>query len=670
MGNTVKNLLVWLVLALVLILAFNALQGTKETKQQIEYSLFMQDVKAGKVDQVNIEGSVARGYEIQGVRKDKTTFSTNAPLDEQLVPSLLQNDVRVKVTPEEKPSMLGSIFLSLLPILLLIGVWFYFMRQMQGGGGGKGGAFSFGKSRAKLLDKDTNVITFADVAGCDEAKEEVQEIVDYLKAPSRYQSLGGRVPRGVLLAGSPGTGKTLLAKAIAGEAKVPFYSISGSDFVEMFVGVGASRVRDMFEQAKKNSPSIIFIDEIDAVGRQRGAGLGGGNDEREQTLNQLLVEMDGFESNQTVIVIAATNRPDVLDPALQRPGRFDRQVVVPLPDIRGREQILKVHAKKVPLDSSVQLADLARGTPGFSGADLANLVNEAALFAGRRNKTKVDQSDFEDAKDKIYMGPERRSMVMHEDEKRATAYHESGHAVVASLLPNTDPVHKVTIVPRGRALGVTWQLPERDRISLYKDQMLNNIAVLFGGRIAEDIFLGRVSTGASNDFERATGIARDMVTRYGMSDKLGVMVYAENEGEVFLGRSVTNTKNISEDTQQQVDAEVRRILDEQYALAYKLIDENREKMETMTNALMQWETIDADQVKEIMAGKEPSPPKDYSHNVRSEAEIATAAAAVVEATDTAADEPKAEVDADKPSAGLAADSIVGGKDKDQNSPKQ
>ncbi len=682
MGNTVKNLLVWLVLALVLILAFNALQGTKETKQQIEYSLFMQDVKAGKVEQVNIEGSVARGYEIQGVRndKEKSSFTTNAPLDDQLVPTLLQNNVRVKVTPEEKPSVLSSILISLLPILLLIGVWFYFMRQMQGGGGGKGGAFSFGKSRAKLLDKDTNAITFADVAGCDEAKEEVQEIVDYLKAPSRYQSLGGRVPRGVLLAGSPGTGKTLLAKAIAGEAKVPFYSISGSDFVEMFVGVGASRVRDMFEQAKKNSPSIIFIDEIDAVGRQRGAGLGGGNDEREQTLNQLLVEMDGFESNQTVIVIAATNRPDVLDPALQRPGRFDRQVVVPLPDIRGREQILKVHAKKVPLDSSVQLADLARGTPGFSGADLANLVNEAALFAGRRNKTKVDQSDFEDAKDKIYMGPERRSMVMHEDEKRATAYHESGHAVVASLLPNTDPVHKVTIVPRGRALGVTWQLPERDRISLYKDQMLNNIAVLFGGRIAEDIFLGRVSTGASNDFERATGIARDMVTRYGMSDKMGVMVYAENEGEVFLGRSVTNTKNISEDTQKQVDAEVRRILDEQYALAYKLIDENRAKMETMTNALMQWETIDADQVKEIMAGKEPSPPKDYSHNVRSEAEIAAETAAQVAVTEAAVvdNRPTSQLlnsenevtDASKPSADLAADSIVGDKDKDQNSPKQ
>ena len=682
MGNTVKNLLVWLVLALVLILAFNALQGTKEAKQQIEYSLFMQDVKAGKVEQVNIEGSVARGYEIQGVRndKEKSSFTTNAPLDDQLVPTLLQNNVRVKVTPEEKPSVLSSILISLLPILLLIGVWFYFMRQMQGGGGGKGGAFSFGKSRAKLLDKDTNAITFADVAGCDEAKEEVQEIVDYLKAPSRYQSLGGRVPRGVLLAGSPGTGKTLLAKAIAGEAKVPFYSISGSDFVEMFVGVGASRVRDMFEQAKKNSPSIIFIDEIDAVGRQRGAGLGGGNDEREQTLNQLLVEMDGFESNQTVIVIAATNRPDVLDPALQRPGRFDRQVVVPLPDIRGREQILKVHAKKVPLDSSVQLADLARGTPGFSGADLANLVNEAALFAGRRNKTKVDQSDFEDAKDKIYMGPERRSMVMHEDEKRATAYHESGHAVVASLLPNTDPVHKVTIVPRGRALGVTWQLPERDRISLYKDQMLNNIAVLFGGRIAEDIFLGRISTGASNDFERATGIARDMVTRYGMSDKMGVMVYAENEGEVFLGRSVTNTKNISEDTQKQVDAEVRRILDEQYALAYKLIDENRDKMETMTNALMQWETIDADQVKEIMAGKEPSPPKDYSHNVRSEAEIAAETAAQVPVTEAVVvdNRPASQllnsendvIDESKPSADLAADSIVGDKDKDQNSPKQ
>lgn len=615
MGNTIKNILVWVVGGAMLLAAFNALSDKQEDKQQIEYSQFIQQVNSGEVSNVNIEGSVVSGYLIKGERTDKTAFYTNAPLDDNLVKTLLDNKVRVKVTPEEKPGMLASLFYSLLPVLLLIGAWFYFMR-MQSGGGGKGGAFSFGKSRARLLDKDSNKVTFADVAGCDEAKEEVQEIVDYLKAPNRYQSLGGRVPRGILLAGSPGTGKTLLAKAIAGEAGVPFFSISGSDFVEMFVGVGASRVRDMFEQAKKNAPCIIFIDEIDAVGRQRGAGLGGGNDEREQTLNQLLVEMDGFESNQTVIVIAATNRPDVLDPALQRPGRFDRQVVVPLPDIRGREQILKVHAKKVPLDASVDLTSLARGTPGFSGADLANLVNEAALFAGRRNKVKVDQSDFEDAKDKIYMGPERRSMVMHEDEKRATAYHEAGHAIVAESLPFTDPVHKVTIMPRGRALGLTWQLPERDRISMYKDQMLSQLSILFGGRIAEDIFVGRISTGASNDFERATQMAREMVTRYGMSDKMGVMVYAENEGEVFLGRSVTRSQNISEKTQQDIDAEIRRILDEQYQVAYKILDENRDKMETMCKALMDWETIDRDQVLEIMAGKQPSPPKDYSHNVR------------------------------------------------------
>lgn len=615
MGNTIKNILVWVVGGAMLLAAFNALSDKQEDKQQIEYSQFIQQVNSGEVSNVNIEGSVVSGYLIKGERTDKTAFYTNAPLDDNLVKTLLDNKVRVKVTPEEKPSMLASLFYSLLPVLLLIGAWFYFMR-MQSGGGGKGGAFSFGKSRARLLDKDSNKVTFADVAGCDEAKEEVQEIVDYLKSPNRYQSLGGRVPRGILLAGSPGTGKTLLAKAIAGEAGVPFFSISGSDFVEMFVGVGASRVRDMFEQAKKNAPCIIFIDEIDAVGRQRGAGLGGGNDEREQTLNQLLVEMDGFESNQTVIVIAATNRPDVLDPALQRPGRFDRQVVVPLPDIRGREQILKVHAKKVPLDASVDLTSLARGTPGFSGADLANLVNEAALFAGRRNKVKVDQSDFEDAKDKIYMGPERRSMVMHEDEKRATAYHEAGHAIVAESLPFTDPVHKVTIMPRGRALGLTWQLPERDRISMYKDQMLSQLSILFGGRIAEDIFIGRISTGASNDFERATQMAREMVTRYGMSDKMGVMVYAENEGEVFLGRSVTRSQNISEKTQQDIDAEIRRILDEQYQVAYKILDENRDKMETMCKALMDWETIDRDQVLEIMAGKQPSPPKDYSHNVR------------------------------------------------------
>ncbi|WP_085366364.1 ATP-dependent zinc metalloprotease FtsH [Neisseria dentiae] len=622
MGNMLKNVLVWLVLIVAMLMAFNAISDSKENKQQIEYSQFIEQVNKGEIANVNIEGSVVSGYLIKGTRTDKTEFFTNAPLDEKLVPTLLDKKVRVKVTPEEKPSMLTSLLFSLLPVMLLIGAWFYFMR-MQSGGGGKGGAFSFGKSRAKLLDKDTNKVTFADVAGCDEAKEEVQEIVDYLKAPNRYQSLGGRVPRGILLAGSPGTGKTLLAKAIAGEAQVPFFSISGSDFVEMFVGVGASRVRDMFEQAKKNAPCIIFIDEIDAVGRQRGAGLGGGNDEREQTLNQLLVEMDGFESNQTVIVIAATNRPDVLDPALQRPGRFDRQVVVPLPDIRGREQILKVHAKKVPLDESVDLVSLARGTPGFSGADLANLVNEAALFAGRRNKVKVDQSDFEDAKDKIYMGPERRSMVMHEDEKRATAYHEAGHAIVAESLEYTDPVHKVTIMPRGRALGLTWQLPERDRISMYKDQMLSQISILYGGRIAEDLFVGRISTGASNDFERATQIAREMVTRFGMSDKMGQMVYAENEGEVFLGRSVTRSQHISEKTQQEVDAEIRRILDEQYAVAYKILDENRDKMETMCKALMEWETIDRDQVLEIMEGKQPSPPKDYSHNIRKESDVTT-----------------------------------------------
>ena len=659
MGNTFKSILLWVALCVGLMAAFNALTSKQENKQQIEYSQFIQQVNNGEVSNVKIEGSAIIGYLIKGERTDKSTFFTNAPLDDNLVKTLLDNKVRVNVIPEEKPSIFTSLVFSLLPVLLLIGAWFYFMR-MQNGGGGKGGAFSFGKSRARLMDKETNKVTFADVAGCDEVKEEVQEIVDYLKSPNRYQSLGGRVPHGILLAGSPGTGKTLLAKAIAGEAGVPFFSISGSDFVEMFVGVGASRVRDMFEQAKKNAPCIIFIDEIDAVGRQRGAGLGGSNDEREQTLNQLLVEMDGFESNQTVIVIAATNRPDVLDPALQRPGRFDRQVVVPLPDIRGREQILKVHAKKVPLDASVDLGSLARGTPGFSGADLANLVNEAALFAGRRNKTKVDQSDFEDAKDKIYMGPERRSMVMHEDEKRATAYHEAGHAIVAESLPFTDPVHKVTIMPRGRALGLTWQLPERDRISMYKDQMLSQLSILFGGRIAEDIFIGRISTGASNDFERATQMAREMVTRYGMSDKMGVMVYTENEDEVFLGRSITRSQNISEKTQQEIDAEIRRILDEQYQVAYKILDENRDKMEIMCKALMDWETIDRDQVLEIMAGKQPSPPKDYSHNLRqdnpeqSETEAATQAPEAVSqhepASTETAQEPtdKAQELSDKP----------------------
>ena len=620
MRNSVKNLLCFLVLALFCMAAFNAVSNKKDNKQ-IEYSQFMQQVNKGEIANVNVQGSLVNGFVLEGQRNDKSAFVVNAPtpLEENFISTLLAKNIRVNVIPEKKPSFLSNLLISMLPLLLVVGVFVYFMRSMQSGG--KGGALSFGKSRARLMDKDSNKVTFADVAGCDEAKEEVQEIVEYLRAPQRYQSLGGRVPRGILMCGSPGTGKTLLAKAIAGEAQVPFFSISGSDFLEMFVGVGAARVRDMFEQARKNAPCIIFIDEIDAVGRQRGAGLGGGNDEREQTLNQLLVEMDGFESNTTVIVIAATNRPDVLDPALMRPGRFDRQVVVSLPDIRGREQILKVHAAKIPLDKSVDLPLLARGTPGFSGADLANLVNEAALFAGRRNKSKVDMGDFEDAKDKIYMGPERRSMVMHEDEKRATAYHESGHAVIAEVLDFTDPVHKVTIMPRGRALGLTWQLPERDRISMYQDQMLNQISILFGGRIAEQLFIGRISTGASNDFERATQLARDMVTRYGMSTKMGPVVYGENESEVFLGRSVTQSQNISEKTMQEVDAEVRRILDEQYEIAYKILDENRDKMHTMAKALIEWETIDRDQVLEIMAGKQPSPPKVYDENViRTDAE--------------------------------------------------
>ena len=489
-------------------------------------------------------------------------------------------------------------------------------------GGGKGGAFSFGKSKARMLDSSNNNVTFADVAGCDEAKEEVTEIVDYLKDPSRYQRLGGRIPRGVLLVGSPGTGKTLLAKAIAGEAKVPFFTISGSDFVEMFVGVGAARVRDMFENAKKNSPCIIFIDEIDAVGRQRGAGLGGGNDEREQTLNQMLVEMDGFDTNSSVIVIAATNRPDVLDPALLRPGRFDRQVVVPLPDIRGREQILKVHMRKIPVGADVDESVLARGTPGFSGADLANLVNEAALFAARRNGRVVAMEDFERAKDKIMMGAERKAMVMSEDEKRNTAYHESGHALVARLMPKSDPVHKVTIIPRGRALGLTMQLPAEDHYSYDKQYLLSRIAILFGGRIAEEVFMHQMTTGASNDFERATQMARDMVVRYGMSDVMGPMVYGENENEVFLGRSVTQSKHISESTMEKVDAEVRRIIDEQYAIARKLIESHQEEMHKMAHALLEWETIDAEQIDDIMNGKDPRPPKQLSKVRRKNEEAA------------------------------------------------
>lgn len=606
MNNSFSKVAVWMVIALVLFTVFKQFDGRAQTQDGVTYTQFMDDAKAGRIRKVDVQGGP--GGDVLYVTPDAgRAYTLTSPGDLWMVSDLLKYGVQVSGKPREEQSLLMSIFVSWFPMLLLIGVWVFFMRQMQGGG--RGGAFSFGKSRARMLDENTNQITFADVAGCDEAKEDVQELVDFLRDPSKFQKLGGRIPRGVLMVGSPGTGKTLLAKAIAGEAKVPFFSISGSDFVEMFVGVGAARVRDMFENAKKHAPCIIFIDEIDAVGRQRGAGLGGGNDEREQTLNQMLVEMDGFESGQGVIVIAATNRPDVLDPALLRPGRFDRQVVVPLPDIRGREQILKVHMRKVPLSPNVDATILARGCPGFSGADLANLVNEAALFAARRNGRTVDMSDFEKAKDKIIMGAERRSIVMPEEERKNTAYHESGHAIVARLLPKTDPVHKVTIIPRGRALGVTMQLPETDRYSMDKSRLLSTIAVLFGGRIAEELFMDQMTTGASNDFERATAIARDIVTRYGMTDELGPMVYAENEGEVFLGRSVTKTTHMSEATMQKVDSEIRRIIDEQYGVARKILEENRDKVEVMTAALLEWETIDADQINDIIEGRPPRPPK-------------------------------------------------------------
>ena len=602
MNNLLKNVGIWLVIGLVVLMVVKQFDARQATKDTLPYSEFMSQAKDGRVESAVIEGRT-----IRWTSTDKKRFVTTAPGDIWMVSDLLKYGVRVDAKAEEEQSFLAQVFISWFPMLLLIGVWIFFMRQMQGGG--RGGAFSFGKSKARMLDESNNTVTFADVAGCDEAKEEVAELVEFLRDPSKFQKLGGRIPRGVLMVGSPGTGKTLLAKAIAGEAKVPFFSISGSDFVEMFVGVGAARVRDMFEQAKKNSPCIVFIDEIDAVGRQRGAGLGGGNDEREQTLNQLLVEMDGFEGNAGVIVIAATNRPDVLDPALLRPGRFDRQVVVPLPDIRGREQILLVHMRKVPMGPDVKADIIARGTPGFSGADLANLVNEAALFAARSNKRLVDMDDFERAKDKIVMGAERRSIVMPEEERRNTAYHESGHAIVAKLLPKTDPVHKVTIIPRGRALGVTMQLPTEDRYSMDRERMLNMISVLFGGRIAEEVFMHQMTTGASNDFERATQIARDMVMRYGMSDLMGPMVYGENEGEIFLGRAITRTVNMSEETMKKVDAEVRKIIDGQYAVARKLLEDNREKVEAMAKALLEFETIDAEQIDDIMDGRPPRPPK-------------------------------------------------------------
>jgi cell division protease FtsH len=606
LNNLVKNLVIWLVIGLVLMTVFNQFNQREPRGQSIPYSQLIDEAKAGRIKRVVIEGRVIKAETNEG--RAIQSYSPGLMGDIWMVSDLMKAGVVVEAPkPQEEQSTLMQIFISWFPMLLLIGVWIFFMRQMQGGG--RGGAFSFGKSRARMLDESNNSVTFADVAGCDEAKEEVSELVDFLRDPTKFQKLGGRIPKGVLMVGNPGTGKTLLARAIAGEAKVPFFSISGSDFVEMFVGVGAARVRDMFEQAKKHSPCIVFIDEIDAVGRQRGAGLGGGNDEREQTLNQLLVEMDGFEATAGVIVIAATNRPDVLDPALLRPGRFDRQVVVPLPDIRGREQILLVHMRKVPLAPDVKAEIIARGTPGFSGADLANLVNEAALFAARQTKRLVDMDDFERAKDKIMMGAERRSLVMSVEERRNTAYHESGHAIVAKILPKADPVHKVTIIPRGRALGVTMQLPEQDRYAYDREFLLNRIAVLFGGRVAEEVFMHQMTTGATNDFERATQMARDMVTRYGMSDELGPMVYGENEGEVFLGRSITTHKNVSEATMQKVDGEIRRIIDEQYKLARRILEENRDKVEAMAKALLELETIDADQINDIMSGLPPRPPK-------------------------------------------------------------
>ena len=606
-----SKIAVWMVIAMVLFTVFKQFDGrTSASAGTVGYSEFLDLVKSGGLKTATIQEGPG-GTDIVAITTDDRRVRTTATyLDRGLVGDLINNNVKFDVRPREEGSLLMTLLVSWGPMLLLIGVWIYFMRQMQGGG--KGGAFSFGKSKARLLDESSNTVTFADVAGCDEAKEEVKEVVDFLKDPAKFQKLGGRIPRGLLLVGPPGTGKTLLAKGIAGEAKVPFFSISGSDFVEMFVGVGASRVRDMFDNAKKNAPCIIFIDEIDAVGRQRGAGLGGGNDEREQTLNQMLVEMDGFDTNAGVIVVAATNRPDILDAALLRPGRFDRQVYVTLPDIRGREQILNVHMRKVPLGTDVNPSVIARGTPGMSGADLANLCNEAALMAARRNARVVEMQDFEKAKDKIFMGPERKSMVMPEEERRNTAYHESGHALIGKLLPKCDPVHKVTIIPRGRALGVTMSLPAQDRYSYDKDYMLNQISMLFGGRIAEEVFMNQMTTGASNDFERATSIARDMVMRYGMTDALGPMVYAENEGEVFLGRSVTKTTNMSEQTMQKVDGEVRRIIDQQYKLARDLIEEHSDKMHAMAKALLEWETIDAEQIEDIMTGKPPRPPKDWT----------------------------------------------------------
>ena len=612
MNDMLRNIILWVVIAVVLVAVFNNFSSRKPVDaNHMSYSQFIAAVNDAQVKQVSIEGQT-----INGVLSTGEKFSTYTPDDPHMIDDLLKNHVEVKALPPEQPSLLMQILISWFPMLLFIGVWVFFIRQMQGGAGGRG-AMSFGKSKARLLEEDQVKVTFADVAGCDEAKEDVNEMVDFLKDPSKFQKLGGKIPRGALMIGPPGTGKTLLARAIAGEAKVPFFTISGSDFVEMFVGVGASRVRDMFEQAKKHAPCIIFIDEIDAVGRHRGAGLGGGHDEREQTLNQLLVEMDGFEGNEGVIVIAATNRPDVLDPALLRPGRFDRQIVVGLPDVRGREQILKVHIKRVPCAENVEIKYLARGTPGFSGADLANLINEAALFAARKSKREVYMEDFERAKDKILMGAERTSMVMSVEEKKLTAVHEAGHAIVGRLVPEHDPVYKVSIMPRGRALGITMFLPERDAYSASKQKLESQISSLFGGRLAEQIIFGKdkVTTGASNDIERATSLARNMVTRWGLSERLGPLAYSEEEGEVFLGRSVTKHKSVSEGTAHLIDEEIRSVIDRNFERAERLLLENLEKLNVLADALMKYETVDRLQIDDIMEGKTPRPPASWEDDI-------------------------------------------------------
>jgi cell division protease FtsH len=613
LNDLTKNILLWVVIVLVLLAVFSRYMPTVGQPEEVRYSTFLDDVKAGRVDAVVLQGDT-----ISGVRKDKTQFRTYNPETDYtvLIGDLQKAHVAIEGRPPKQPNFMVQLFLQIAPALVLIVVFVYFLRQMQGASGGRG-AMSFGKSRARLLGEDQVNVTFADVAGVDEAKQEVAEIVDFLKDPGKFQKLGGKIPKGVLMVGSPGTGKTLLARAIAGEAKVPFFTISGSDFVEMFVGVGASRVRDMFEQAKKHAPCIIFIDEIDAVGRHRGAGLGGGHDEREQTLNQLLVEMDGFEGNEGIIVIAATNRPDVLDPALLRPGRFDRQVVVPLPDVRGREQILRVHMRKVPLAEDVKPSYIARGTPGFSGADLANLVNEAALFAARANKRIVSMDEFERAKDKIYMGAERRSLVMSDQEKRMTAYHEAGHAIVGFLVPEHDPVYKVTIIPRGRALGLTWYLPEADRYSTSRRRLESKISSAFGGRIAEQIIFGDdgITTGASSDIEHATELARNMVTKWGLSDKLGPLTYSEESGEVFLGRQVTQHKQVSDETAHAIDEEIRRRIESNYQRAKQLLDSNLDKLHVMADALVKYETIDEQQIRDIMEGRPPKPPAGWDDSL-------------------------------------------------------